>query len=312
LTFLRAPRFSWLCCLCRRYWRRAAPFFTVWRARTPAILGLWLFAGALAQASEADSGAAQSRTAPSPKRHPATKARPTTRAVPKHGVPRRAPKRRYSAPPIKITHAPHSRAEAYAALLPEPCLAELARRQIPFRREPVARGVRIPVRLTGKLGGVLYRSDFPDAERPRVPWEIFDCRLVLALDDFSETLRAHAIVEVRIFSAWRPPSKSWPVTSWGKRHEGALAVDVREFKKESGASLVVLDQFNGKLGATLCGPGAVPPNPETPEADELHEIACAAADSHLFNSVLTPNYNPPHKNHFHLEVTPDVDWFLVR
>ena len=214
--------------------------------------------------------------------------------------------------PLKLSHAPGSRAERYAALSPAECVAELTQRGIGFRREPPTRGVAIPLRLTGKVGGVLYRTDFPDKERDKVPWEIFDCRLVLSLDDFGAVLRAHSIVEARIFSCWRPPAKSWPMTERARRHEGALAVDLRELRKENGEALNILEQFHGQVGATLCGPGAAPPNPDSPEARELHEIACAAAESHLFNSILTPNYNPPHKNHFHLELTPDVDWFMVR
>jgi hypothetical protein len=226
--------------------------------------------------------------------------------------PRHAKAHARSTKPIKLSHAPGSRAEAYAALSPSACLAQLTERGISFVREPGTRGVQIPVRVTGKVGGVLYRTDFPDRERSKVPWEVFDCRLLLSLDDFGEVLRAHSIAEVRIFSCWRPPAKSWPSSEWGKRHEGALAVDVRELRKDDGEALNILDQFHGRLGAALCGEGAVPPSPDSPEAKELHEIACAAADSHLFNSVLTPNYNPPHRNHFHLELTPDVDWFMVR
>jgi hypothetical protein len=212
----------------------------------------------------------------------------------------------------KLSHAPGSAAERYAALSPSACLAELTSRGIPFTREPAARGVQIPVRLEGKVGGVLYRTDFPDRERSKVPWEVFDCRLVLSLSDFGAVLRAHEIVEARIFSCWRPPAKGWPMTEWGRRHEGALAVDVRELRKDNGEALNVLEQFHGKVGAPPCGVGSVPPSPESPGATELREIACAAADSHVFNSVLTPNYDPPHKNHFHLELTPDVDWFMVR
>jgi hypothetical protein len=239
----------------------------------------------------------------------ATKGKPKSKPKPK-ARPRRSKAHARFTKPLKLSHAPGSRAERYAALSPTACLAELSQRGIAFTREPPTRGVEIPIRVTGKVGGVLYRTDFPDRERSKVPWEIFDCRLVLALDDFGEVLRAHSIVEARIFSCWRPPSKTWPMDEWGKRHEGALAVDLRELKKDDGSALNILDQFHGQLGATLCGADAVPPSPDSPEARELHEIACAAVDSHLFNSVLTPNYNPPHKNHFHLELTPGVDWFL--
>jgi hypothetical protein len=74
----------------------------------------------------------------------------------------------------------------------------------------------------------------------------------------------------------------------------------------------VLDHFHGQLGRTQCVPGALPPSPDSPEARELHELVCRAAEARVFNSILTPNYNPAHKNHFHLELTPDVDWFMLR
>jgi hypothetical protein len=213
---------------------------------------------------------------------------------------------------VPLQHAPGSRAEAYAAMSPATCLAALNERHVPFAREEPKRGVEIPVRLTGRVNGVLYRTDFPDGERASVPWEIFDCRLVLALDDFSEILRGHSVAEVRIFSAWRPPAKNWPMTEWGRRHEGALAVDVRELRKDTGEALNILEQFHGQLGAAQCTPSAPPPVPDSAEARELHQLVCEAEDAHIFNSILTPNYNPPHKNHFHLEVTPDVDWFMLR
>jgi hypothetical protein len=237
---------------------------------------------------------------------------PAHRPKPKPKAHRHTPHRVSHAQAIPLQHAPNSRAEAYAALGPEACLAELDKRHIPFSREEPKRGVKIPVRLTGKVGGVLYRSDFPDNERLSVPWEIFDCRLVLSLDDFSETLRAHSVAEVRIFSAWRPPAKSWPMSEWGRRHQGALAVDVRELRKDTGEVLNVLDHFHGQLGASQCTAGAPAPAPDSAEARELHDLVCAAAEAHVFNSILTPNYNPAHKNHFHLELTPDVDWFMLR
>jgi Extensin-like protein C-terminus len=200
----------------------------------------------------------------------------------------------------------------YARLAPRTCLSDLARRGIGFTRVVNAPGVLIPVRLTGKLGGVLYRTDFPNAERKHLPWEVFDCRLVLALDDFSRILLAHGIDEAHIFSAWRPPPKSWPAGKIGRRHPGALAVDVRLFKKKNGDELDIQRDFHGRIGRKTCGEGAPAPSPPTPEARELHSIACEAADAHLFNVILTPDFNKAHHNHFHLEVTAAVKWFIVR
>ena len=68
--------------------------------------------------------------------------------------------------------------------------------------------------------------------------------------------------------------------------------------------------FHGAIGARTCGDGAAP-QPASHDADRLRALLCAAVDARLFNVVLTPNYNRPHKNHFHLEVTAGVAWFLV-
>ena len=72
--------------------------------------------------------------------------------------------------------------------------------------------------------------------------------------------------------------------------------------KRDGTTLVVERDFHGRIGAPTCGPGAGP-HPATPEALELRQIVCDAADARLFNVALTPDFNWPHRNHFHLEVT---------
>jgi Extensin-like protein C-terminus len=267
---------------------------------TLAALGIFLLGANAPERGKARVGAAhRSRASVRATHRQGPKAKPR---APAHVAPARS---------LPLQHAPGSRAEEYAALDSDACLAELRKRQIAFVREAPKPGVKIPVRLSGKVRGVLYRTDFPDDQRRATPWEIFDCRLVLSLDDFGETLRAHSIAEVRIFSAWRPPAKSWKETDWARRHQGALAVDVRELRTDEGQVLNVLENFHGKLGGALCS-GTASPGEGSPEARELHQIVCAAADAHIFNSILTPNYNPAHKNHFHLELTPDVDWFMVR
>jgi hypothetical protein len=190
------------------------------------------------------------------------------------------------------------------------CESELVRRQIRFARVDAARGVLAPVRIAGPLHGVSYRTELPASQRPTTPYEIFDCRLVLALDDFSAMLESHGIVEVIHYSAYRPPPKKWPSGKLGTRHGGALAIDAGKFVKKDGSVLNVERDFHGKIGSATCGPGTGPA-PVTPEATELRELVCDAASAHLFNVELTPDFNYPHRNHFHLEVTAKVNWFLV-
>jgi len=192
----------------------------------------------------------------------------------------------------------------YAALDRASCEAELGKRHITFDRVGEARGVIAPLRLTSPLSGVTFRSNLPLAQRKTSVNEIYDCRLVLALDDFAKILAKHDIVEAIHLSVYRPVSSKVQLKGAGRRHAGALAIDAAIFKTKDGKSLSVEKSFVGRIGGKPC--------PTTTNATELNKIACEAAHARLFNVLLTPDYNWQHRNHFHLEVTAGVRWALVR
>jgi hypothetical protein len=191
------------------------------------------------------------------------------------------------------------------------CEAELEKRHVGFSRVDEARGVLAPIRLTSALQGVRFHGMLPEAQRATTPYEILDCRLALALDDFGAILRKHDVVEVVHYSIYRPPARSWPEAKLASRHPGALAIDAAVFVKSDGSRLQVEHDFHGRIGAKTCGPGAGP-TPATPESLELRAIVCDAIDAKIFNVALTPDYNWPHRNHFHLEVTASSRGFYVR
>jgi len=201
-------------------------------------------------------------------------------------------------------------ARRYGGLDRDTCEAELAERGIPFTPVDEARGVLAPVRLTGPLRGVSFHTGAPAAERASSPWEIVDCRLALALDDFALQLSAHDVVDVLHYSIYRPPPAKWPADKIASRHPGALAIDAALFTKRDGSKLDVEHDFHGRVGAATCGPGAAP-IPATAQAIELRQIVCEAAEAKLFNVALTPDYNWAHRNHFHLEVAAGLKWFVV-
>ena len=180
------------------------------------------------------------------------------------------------------------------------CERELRARGVHFEKAPEQRGVLLPVRLTAPVRGVTYRTALAERARKTSPYEITDCRLALALDDFAKILSAHDIVEVIHYSMYRPPSpRSLAPGALGTRHSGALAIDAGSFIKKDGSKIDVEKDFHGGIGQRACG---VTP-PTDPRAKELREIVCGAASAHLFNVALTPDYNWQHRNHFHLEVT---------
>jgi len=206
---------------------------------------------------------------------------------------------------------PQAPAMVYGRFDETACLAELTRRGITFMIVAEARGVLAPIRLMSPLHGVTIRSALPARLRNTSPLEILDCRLALALDDFSAILARYDVVELVHLSAYRPPSaRHWAQGRIGARHEGGLALDAATFIRRDGSELRVERDFHGRIGAKTCGAGAGP-SPPTPDAITMRKIVCEAADGHLFNVELTPDYNRQHRNHFHLEVTPQVNWFLV-
>lgn len=202
-----------------------------------------------------------------------------------------------------------SPAQRYAKLDRTQCEAELTSRSVPFKSEGETRGVLAPVRLTGPMNGVTFHSPLPPDKRAVQPWDILDCRLVLALEDFSKILAAHDVVDVTHFSVYRPPILKKGVAT-ARQHGGGLAMDAAIFTKKDGTKLQVEKDFHGRIGAKTCGSGTGPA-PVTAEATALRDIVCTAADQRLFNVLLTPDYNWAHRNHMHLEVTAGASYFLV-
>lgn len=208
-------------------------------------------------------------------------------------------------------HATASPAMRYASLTPASCERELTRRGIAFRKVDAARGVMQPIRLTGPIGGVTYRSQLPERSRATAAIEIIDCRLALSLDDLAAILRSHDVVEAIHYSVYRPPPRRWPSGKPGKRHGAAMAIDLATLIRKDGTKLDVLRDFHGRRGRRPCGDGSVL-QPKSNEALELRSIVCALIDARVFHIALTPGFNRRHENHLHLELSTSAKWFYVR
>ncbi|MEO8878529.1 MAG: hypothetical protein ABI461_23270, partial [Polyangiaceae bacterium] len=146
----------------------------------------------------------------------------------------------------------------YGALDRAACEAKLAERGIAWAPVASARGVLAPIRLAGPLHGVDFHSGIPAKSRATSPYEIMDCRLALALDDFAAILAKYDVTEVVHLSAYRPPPKNWPVAKISDHHGGAMALDAAIFLRKDGTALNVEKDFHGAIGAKTCGPKSGP------------------------------------------------------
>jgi hypothetical protein len=211
-------------------------------------------------------------------------------------------------PPVE--EATNTRAYHYANLTNEQTLAELEQRKIPFRRMDDIPGVRLPIRLTGRLHGVWIHSVLPAEQRKDTPFEILDGRLALALDDLCEILEAHGFVEVVHFTMYRPPhDRPARKGEYLHRHPGGMAIDLGAMKKRTGHWIAVGPHWPSQIGAKSCGKDGR--KLKGRRGRELLSVACEASDLRIFHYMLTPHFDDDHADHLHLEIKTGVKWFLV-
>jgi len=115
----------------------------------------------------------------------------------------------------------------YANMTDAQALAELDRRGVRYTKLEQVPGVRAPIRLSGRLHGVLVHSALPENQRATSPFEILDARLALALDDFCALLSRHGVDEIVHFSMYRPN-----VTAPVRALPGAAPAPVSDGKPE--------------------------------------------------------------------------------
>jgi hypothetical protein len=203
-----------------------------------------------------------------------------------------------------------TRAYLYANMTNEAVLRELKAREIPYTLVDPVPGVRLPLRLMGRLHGVWIHSVLPAPERKTTPFEILDGRLALALSDFCELLAAHGFVEVVHFTMYRPPHEG-PAKKgeYLHRHPGGMAIDLGALKKRTGHWIAVGPHWPSQIGAKSCGSDGRKLRGR--RGRELLSVACEASDLKIFHYMLTPHFDDAHSDHLHLEIKTGVKWFLV-
>jgi hypothetical protein len=175
------------------------------------------------------------------------------------------------------------------------CLARANALHVPTR--PLTRElttpVPAPVVVTGPVGGVSFRPIQRDRELE------LSCEMAARLPALAKILRAHGVRAVHVNSSYRDQ----PRVSF---HTFGLALDMASFETSQGP-LVVATDFELTPEVETCDG-----KPSSERGRALLSLACELARSGLFSSVLTPNYNAGHRDHFHLDVRPNDSRLFVR
>lgn len=171
------------------------------------------------------------------------------------------------------------------------CHERLDELEVPYTVLQALPGIDLPVQVTGRLGGITYRTW---RERALV----LDCSLVLSLAQAGRLLARAGISEVFYSSAYQ--RRNVRGTGRPSRHSYGLAIDLHQFSGEVPGILSVEDHFEQGLGDDVdCIGQAL-----TPEGALLRTLFCQWERSQLFRLILTPDYDQDHYNHFHVEALP--------
>jgi hypothetical protein len=166
-------------------------------------------------------------------------------------------------------------------------LAELGVEFEPARR----RGVVDAVAIRGPLGGVTYVGYGGDPL-------VIDCTLAFSLARAGQFLLAFGVEKAIYSSAYS--RRSIRGTSRPSRHSYGLAIDVHSLELRGGETIALRDDYEQGLGDHLDCVGA----PLTRPGAILRALDCALRHSGLFRSVLAPDFDADHYNHFHLDALP--------
>jgi hypothetical protein len=178
----------------------------------------------------------------------------------------------------------------------EQCMRALHELGVPARSVSplLATPMPTPVEVTGAVDGVWFRMAHANRSL------LMSCEIAARLPIVAKVARAHQVEGISVISSYR----DHPFPSF---HTFGLALDFGRFFTAS-VALNVLADFQKTPKSETC---EAPPSKQ-PKAQTLREIACELASSHMFSSVLTPNYNEGHRDHFHVDVRPDDERLFVR
>jgi hypothetical protein len=186
--------------------------------------------------------------------------------------------------------------EAWSIRASDACLAEAS--SLPIAPFETARSpIPTPVEIRGPIGGV----SFPK-EREGAPLYVA-CELAVRIPSVAAVLRDHHVREATVLSAWRLQ----PRTSF---HTFGLALDLSRFERDDGSELVVDRDWTPDPDHATCD--GVDRAPAAEPGPALRALACDLADRGGLSTVITPEYNEGHHDHFHVDVRPHDARLFVR
>lgn len=191
------------------------------------------------------------------------------------------------------------------------CLADLAALGIAFV-PATARGVVSAVKVTGKINDV----EFTAGTKATPLEDPIACEFVKTLHALAGVAKAHGFVRIgtlgsycyRCCCQWTQTNQCRKLddpepdcgSSGYSNHSFGRAVDIRYLAKADGTTYDVNNDAHFKkfTSTDTCGAGLAA---QTGVSRALYAFVCELAQKRLFKTLLTPNYNAAHRDHFHFD-----------
>lgn len=177
------------------------------------------------------------------------------------------------------------------AVVRHACYERLDELGVDWKPARPRKGIKLPVEVTGALGGVTYATWGPRAL-------ILDCSLVYSLALAGGYFVEAGITRATYSSAYE--RRNVRRTKRPSNHSYGLALDVHAVSGPHAGKLELDDDFEQGLGDGADCVG----DPLTTGGWVLKLLHCRLERSGLFRIVLSPDYDQDHHNHFHVEALP--------
>lgn len=144
-----------------------------------------------------------------------------------------------------------------------------------------------PIRVSSPINGISYRYYNQDTSAPLA----VTCELALALHRLGDVLHARRITQVLHIGTFncRPVSGTQRLSE----HAHGNAIDIWGLVDEDGQDYILERDWEHDTT-----------QPRTASGRLLYDVAQQMYQDNVFNTILTPNYNAGHDNHFHVDLQP--------
>ncbi len=179
------------------------------------------------------------------------------------------------------------------------CAERLASVNVAFEVSPATTGVALPITVKLPILGMNFRSY---GSKTSLTSLFMDCNMAEAFIKALPILKKHKVTAFLTMGLYEYRCINGNGTAPDNCVEGisnhafGKAIDVGGFLFEDGSTVDVLKDFVKSTGGTCA---AVPANAKD---SVLHALACEMFNAKVWQTVLTPNYNSIHYNHFHMDI----------